>query len=257
MKNWYSIKNKSDVLDISIHDEIGMWGVSAADFMAELKTHSQARVINLSVHSPGGSVLDGLAIYNTLVAHPAKVFGKVDGIAASAASFVLMACDHIAMPEDAFLMIHNAHGVAIGDAEAMRETADVVEKLQDSIVNIYAKRCGLESDEIRTMMKDETWMNAQEALAHGFIDTISNPIDVAAKIGPFDRYFKKMPIDNKMDVNVVANERDYEKCLRDSGLPKELALTLVSRAKEIFKGDPENAGAELSQLSAKLRRFQI
>jgi ATP-dependent Clp protease protease subunit len=257
MKSWYSIKNKSDVLDISIHDEIGMWGVSAADFMADLKAHSEARVINLSIHSPGGSVLDGLAMYNSLKSHTAKVFGKVDGIAASAASFVLMAADNIAMPEDSFLMIHNAHGVAIGDADAMRETADVVEKLQDSIVNIYASRSGKDADEIRAMMKEETWMNASDALSHGFIDTITNPINVAAKIGAFKNYFKSMPVENDVNPDSIANERDFEKCLRDSGISKTLAMSLVSRAKDIFTGDPEDTGAELDLFSAKLRRFQI
>ena len=85
MKNWYQITNRSDsVLDISLHDEIGMWGVSASDFISELKGHPDAAVINLSIHSPGGSVLDGLAIYNSLMMHPAKVYGQVEGIAASA-----------------------------------------------------------------------------------------------------------------------------------------------------------------------------
>ena len=258
MKNWYAIKNKSsDVLDISIHDEIGLWGVSAADFINDLKKHGEAKVINLSIHSPGGNVLDGFAMYNNLKSHPAKVYGKVEGIAASAASYVLMAADHIEMPEDAFIMIHNAHGGVMGDAEDMREMADVIEKLQDSIVNIYEKRTGLENSEIREMMKTETWMNAADSLKFGFIDTISDSIDVAAKINVFNRYFKTMPVENNAGVEQIETIKDYKKCLRNSGLSNRLAEALTSRAKQVFRVDPDEPDDTLSRLSEALNKVKI
>lgn len=257
MKNWYSIKNKSGVLDISLHDEIGLWGISAKDFINELKSNQGVKSINLSVHSPGGSVLDGLAIYNALVAHPAKVYGHVDGIAASAASFILMACNHISMPEDAFLMIHNAHGAVIGDADDMREMADIIEKLQDSIVNIYEKRTGKNRNDIIDMMSVETWMNSIEALENGFIDTVSDSIGVAAKCGAFNKYFKEMPVKNDVNYDDIETVRDFEKTLRDSGLSKGLATALTSRAKIVFKGEPENNDAEITKLSNRLANLKI
>lgn len=257
MKSWYSIKNKAgNVLDISLHDEIGLWGVTAADFMAELSANQDVRSINLSIHSPGGNLLDGLAIYNKLKAHPARVFGKVEGLAASAASLVLMASDHIEMPENSFLMIHNAHGVAGGDPDDLREFADLMERMQNSAVNVYHARTGKDPGELASMMKAETWMTAEDALADGFIDTITERIEVAAKIAAFSRYFKDVPVKNAANVEAVNNERDLEKFLREAGLSKGLATALVSRVKTVFKGDPDNRQTELEQLSERLARFK-
>lgn len=258
MKSWYAIKNRAaDVIDISLHDEIGLWGVSASDFMRELDAHSGVKAINLSIHSPGGSLLDGLAMYNKLKSHKATVYGRVEGIAASAASFVLMASDHISMPENAFIMIHNAFGGGIGEADDLREIADTLEKMQNSVARIYEQRTGLDIDEIKSMMAKETWMNADDALRYGFIDTITDKIDVAAKAAAFERYFRSLPVQNEFKPEAIGNERDYERFLRESGLPKGLATALVSRAKAIFKGDPEEPDAELAMLLDRLDKFKI
>ena len=239
MKNWYSITNKSDgVLDISLHEEIGMFGISAAEFVQELQAKENVRVINLSIHSPGGSVMDGLAIYNSLKSHPAKVFGRVLGIAASAASFVLMASDVITMPEDAFIMIHNAQGGVMGDAEDMREMADILETVQNTIINIYEKRTGADREAIADMMKVETWMTSVQALEFGFVDTVTDSMDVAAKINMFSKHFKNMPVQD-ISIDDIKNIKGYEKFLRDSGLSRGLATALTSRAKVIFQSESE------------------
>ncbi len=231
MKSWFEIKNKATgVLDISLHDEIGVWGVSAADFISELKTHPDTKSINLSIHSPGGSALDGLAIYNALKASPAKVHAHVAGIAASAASIVLMAGDTISMPEDAFIMIHNPYTMAMGDSEEMRAIADTLDKIQASLSNIYEKRTGKDTEEISDMMSAETWLNSADALEHGFIDTISDAINVAAKIGVFNKYFKSMPIQNAHDIDGIKTLQDFENCLIQScNCSKRLARSLSNR----------------------------
>jgi len=259
MKNWYQITNRSDsVLDISLHDEIGMWGVSASDFIADLKGHPDAAVINLSIHSPGGSVLDGLAIYNSLMMHPAKVYGQVEGIAASAASFVLMAADTISMPEDAFIMIHNANGGAMGDAEELREMADIIDKLQNSIVNIYEKRTLLDRDTILDMMKVETWMSAAEALEMGFADTISEPMKVAAKIEAFSKHFKTMPVEGENEITDIETIKDFEKFLRDvGGFSNRLAKKLTSRGMELFVVDHDEPDAAAKTVSARFENAKI
>lgn len=260
MKSWYAITNKHDgVVDISLHDEIGLWGISAADFIAELRSHKSVTAINLSIHSPGGSVLDGFAMYNALKSHPAKVHGHVEGIAASAASFILMASDTITMPEDAFIMIHNAWGVGEGDAEELRSVAAVMDKLQDSIVNIYEKRTGKDPQDLRDMMADETWMNAVDALDHGFIDTITAALGVAAKAGAFNKHFKSMPVDAEQTVESIETVRDFERYLRDSGgLSKRVANALSSRAKVLFQSDSgADDGATMSDLSDALSRIKI
>lgn len=261
MNSWFKIKAKAggaSVLDVSIHDEIGIWGISAAEFIRELQSHKEAQVINLSVHSPGGNLLDGLAMYNSLLTHPATVNGTVEGIAASAASLVLMAADNIAVPEDVFVMIHNPWGFAIGDAEELRDTADIMEKMQNTSINIYQKRTGKDWDEIEEMMRGETWMTAAEALEHGFVDSITEPLNVAAKVCAFTKYFKAMPVQNSLAVEKIHSKRDYEKFLRDSGLPRGLATSLTSRAADVFQSDSEGKNdGELAQLSERLEKLRI
>ena len=260
MKNWYSIQNKNEgVVDISIHDEIGLWGVSAADFIAELQQHKNATAINLSIHSPGGSVLDGFAMYNALKSHPATVHGSVEGIAASAASFVLMAANTITMPEDSFLMIHNAWGGAVGDVEELRSVADRMDKLQDSIVNIYEKRTGKAEADIRDMMNAETWMNANDALENGFIDTISDAINVAAKTDLFSKHFKTMPVNKQHSVENIETIKDFERYLRDAGgLSKGVATALASRAKAVFRSDSDNKPSEgLAEIHNAMMRMKV
>lgn len=258
MKSWYSIRNKAaDVLNVSIHDEIGLWGISAADFMADLSKYPDVRSINLSVHSPGGSLLDGLAMYNKLKSHPAKVYATVEGLAASAASFVLMAADHIAMPDNAFIMIHNAWGGAVGDADELREVADTIDKLQSSVASIYEQRTGLDRAEVEEMMRVETWMVAEDAVSKGFADTIIDAVDIAAKAAPFTKYFKSMPVSSESKPADISTEREYEKFLRESGLSKGLATALVSRAKVVFQGEPEETDAELVAILSRLDGFKI
>ncbi len=249
MKNWFTIQSKhAGVIDISIHDEIGMWGISAADFIAELRGQPESQVVNLSIHSPGGSVLDGLAMYNALKGYPAKIYGHVEGVAASAASFVLMAADVISMPEDSFIMIHNPWGGAIGDADELRDMATVLATLQNSLVNIYERRTGLDREAIEGMMKVETWITATDALEMGFTDNISDAVDIAAKLVGFERYFKQLPVaadTDLMQIDKVSNIKDYGKVLRDAGgFSRKAADALVARGKVVLLGDPGDDGSE-------------
>ncbi len=233
------------MIDISIHDEIGGWGVSAKDFIQELRGHKDIAVINLSIHSPGGNVLDGFAIHNVLKGIDAKIYAHVEGIAASAASFILMAGDVITMPEDAFVMVHNAWGFAMGDSEEMRKTADIMDKLQESIINIYENRTGLERETVVEMMSVETWMNADDALSFGFIDMITDKVGIAAKIKPYEEYFTTLPVQAEShNYEAINNVKSFEKFLRDAGVSKKEAEALTSRAKVIFQGDPEGTDAE-------------
>ena len=207
MKTWYQIKAKTDkpkAADISIYDEIGMWGVSASAFMRDLKSMGELDEINLSIHSPGGDVLDGWAIYNALKNNKAKVTARVEGLAASMASVILMAADEIEIPENAYVMIHNPWGVAIGDAEELRDTAELLDKLGNGLVNAYASRTGNDEDEIREMMSAETWMDGKEAVERGFADTLLNGVALSARA--FDtRKFRMTP--NAIQANSESPEQ--------------------------------------------------
>jgi ATP-dependent Clp protease protease subunit len=259
MKSWYEIKAKStDVVDISLHDEIGMWGISASAFIRDLKA-TNAKSINLSIHSPGGNALDGLAMYNALVAHPAKVNAHVAGLAASAASIVLMAGDHITMPQDAFVMIHNPYTMAMGDSEEMRAVAETLDKIQASLSNIYQRRTGKSESDINSMMASETWLSSADALDNGFIDAVSDPVGVAAKAGVFNKYFKSLPIDNKHDLEGINTIKEFERFLSESGgISNGLATALASRAKVIFQGEPDDKPKQsMTELLNALERMKI
>ena len=171
-RGWYSIKNLSEAeSEIMIYDFIGYGGVSADDFIREL-ADIKASKITLRVNSPGGDVFDGIAIFNAIARHKANVTAYVDGIAASAASFIVMAADTAIMSPHAQMMIHEAHGLALGPADDMRKMADILDKSSDNIAAIYAKRAGGTIADWRVKMREETWFSDQEAVAAGLADRI-------------------------------------------------------------------------------------
>lgn len=187
-RKWYDLKAARNaagktVAELRIYDDIGFWGTTAKAFVNELDALAKdADEILVAVNSGGGDVFDGFAIYNALRRYSGKVTARVDGIAASAASLVVMAGDTIVMPENAMMMIHNAWTIAAGDAAQMRKTADLLDKTRDGIVAAYRNKCGLTDDEIVAMMDAETWMTASEAKERGFADQIEAPVKLQASV---------------------------------------------------------------------------
>jgi len=188
-KSWFNIQARSGaegqplVAAIEIYDEIGGWGKTAKDFKNELAALGDVEGIELSIHSPGGSVLDGWAIYNLLKASKAHVVAKIDGLAASMATVVAMAADEVHMPENAFFMIHNPSGLAIGGAEEMRDYADLLDKMQGGIRAAYAGKTGLDDDKLDELMAAETWFTGSEAKELGFVDVVTDALEMAALDG--------------------------------------------------------------------------
>lgn len=180
-KSWYSIRNaaKGDA-EISIYDEIGVYGVRAKDFVRGLKAAGDVQSITLRINSPGGSVFDGLAIHNVLKDHKARVTVKVDGIAASIASVIAMAGDRVEMPANAMMMIHDPYGAVLGTASDMREIADVMDKVKASLVTAYMAKSGQDADTIGQMMAETTWLSAEEAVERGFADEMTGAVAIAA-----------------------------------------------------------------------------
>ncbi|MCT7307948.1 head maturation protease, ClpP-related [Ralstonia wenshanensis] len=187
-RKWYDLKAARNaagktVAELRIYDDIGFWGTTAKAFVNELDALAKdADEILVAVNSGGGDVFDGFAIYNALRRYSGKVTARVDGIAASAASLVVMAGDTIVMPENAMMMIHNAWTIAAGDAAQMRKTAELLDKTRDGIVAAYRNKCGLTDDEIVAMMDAETWMTASEAKERGFADQIEAPVKLQASV---------------------------------------------------------------------------
>jgi ATP-dependent protease ClpP protease subunit len=187
MASWYAIRARGTGAEVVIYDEIGAHGVSAKGFLAELGALPEGAPIDLRLNSPGGSVFDAVAIHNAIRRHEGTVTVWIDGIAASAASYVAMAGDEIVMPENAFLMIHDPAGLVMGTAEDMRAMAEALDKVGDSLAAGYAAKSGRAADEIAALMAAETWLDATEALALGFADRIAEPVRIAASfdIGRF------------------------------------------------------------------------
>ena len=160
---------------VDIDGEIGwsLWGdgLSAKDVQTQLNNISTPNIA-LHINSPGGDVFDGIAILNSLRSHPASVSVTVDGLAASAASFIAMAGDSVAMMPNSQMMIHDASGVVRGNASDMGAMATLLDKISDNIADVYARRAGGEVADWRTTMQAETWYNADEAVDAGLADHV-------------------------------------------------------------------------------------
>lgn len=170
--DWWRIEAKdSGEVEAWIYDEIGYWGTTADDFARALP--KDAKTITLRLNSPGGSVFDGVAIYNALKSHQATVNVQVDGVAASIASVIAMAGDTVTMGRGTRMMIHNPSGLVLGQAKDMRETADLLDKLAQDIGGFYAARAGGSLDQWLASMDAETWYSAAEAVDAGLADSVA------------------------------------------------------------------------------------
>lgn len=180
MKTWYSINALAGgTATLAIFDDIGAFGVTAAQFIRDLAGLGNVKTLTIQINSQGGSVQDGVAIYNAIRQHPAHVTGEVNGWALSVASFILMACDTRRMASSALLMLHNPWLGASGDAAELRKAADVLDTVRESLISGYS-RSGKSRAEIIAILDAETWFTADEALAAGFIDGLTSSQAIAA-----------------------------------------------------------------------------
>ncbi|EFC2125766.1 Clp protease ClpP [Escherichia coli] len=184
MNHWYTIKalGVRGAAEISIYEEIGGFGITAKQFAEDLKALGDVSHIDLRIHSPGGDVFEGIAIYNLLRNHPAEITVYIDGVAASMASVVAMAGDRVVMPENAMMMIHKPWGISGGNAGDMRDYADFLDKVETVLVPAYARKTGKSAQEITAMLEDETWMDGKECLKHGFADELLPSVTAMARI---------------------------------------------------------------------------
>jgi ATP-dependent Clp endopeptidase proteolytic subunit ClpP len=188
---WYRVvrNDAGGPTRVDIYDEIGgSWlfgGVSAVDFVNELAQINGD--IEVHINSPGGDVFDGLAIYNSLAQRPGNVTTIIDGLAASAASFIAQAGKVRMIAPGAMMMIHDAAGMCMGNASDMRELADLLDKVSDNLASIYADHSG-RADGWRDAMRAETWYTADEAVAAGLAHRVAErPAEAAlAAVASFD-----------------------------------------------------------------------
>jgi ATP-dependent Clp endopeptidase proteolytic subunit ClpP len=244
---WYRIEAKAEKAEIWIYEYIGedFWtgGVTAKNFQKDLDA-IKAKQIDLHINSPGGDVFDGVTIYNLLKQHPANVTTYIDGLAASIASVVALAGDKVYMAENALYMIHNPWGFAMGDANDMRKTADVLDKVRGSMMTTYVSASGKTEEEIIPLLDAETWMDAEEAKEFGFVDEITEKMDLAA-------CSKFLPVMSKLKFKNVPQafsgakempaEKELERALRDVGCSRKAAKSILAKG---YSDGLRDAGAD-------------
>ena len=262
-EKWYNIQNKAgETAYIYIFDEIGTYGVTAQDFISEIKGLKNTP-INLRINSLGGDVFDGMAMYNVIKRRESKTTVYIEGIAASIATIIALGADEVIMAENSLFMIHNAWGGTSGEAKDMRKTAETLDKITSELTDIYVKKTGLSYDALAEMMDEESWLNAQEAFDLGFIDTISDSIKVAAKydVSKFKNITQE-EIKNKLSINI--NNKKMTNELKDwfnskveeivasvKGEVKVSADVAEQTAITVNLGDNEEITNKISEFEAK------
>jgi ATP-dependent Clp protease protease subunit len=190
------VRADGEEAEILIYDQIGegmfSYGVTAKDFVQKLRDIGN-KPVNVRLNSPGGDVFDGMAIYNAMKAHPSPVRCTVDGLAASIASIIAMGGTKCTMADNSMMMIHNPAAITMGDAEELRKTADLLDKVKGQMVDTYVAKSGMGKRETSTMMDEETWLTAKECMDKGLCDEVTTGSQVSAKFDFSILGFKHVP----------------------------------------------------------------
>lgn len=179
----FSARTATKPAVLAIDDEIGFWGVQARDFRAALDA-VEGETLEVQINSVGGDVMAGLGMYNMLrnwAGAGRQITTRVTGVAASIASIIMLAGDRREMPSNAFAMVHAVKSGAWGTADEIRDQADVVDKVQASLRNIYVDRMGIDEAKATEIMAKDTWLNADECLEMGFVTAVIDPVQATAK----------------------------------------------------------------------------
>lgn len=210
----FEIRSKSATkAEIVIYDSIGYdwWtggGVTAKSFDKELKAlDASVNELTVRINSPGGDVFDGIAIYNRLKQHKAKKIVYIDGLAASIASIIALAGDEVIIGDGALFMIHLPWTFAMGNRMELDNTVNRLLDVEEQLIGIYAKRSKLDRAEIKAMLEKETWMDADQAIEHGFVDKRSEEESLPIAASAMEsRWFGKAPRNYKTVASVVQKD---------------------------------------------------
>ncbi|SFX86437.1 head maturation protease, ClpP-related [Pseudomonas sp. NFACC36] len=188
-KTWYAMqesgKAEERVIEVFVYGEIGTWGITANQFVQDLRAMDDGvSPVIAAFNSIGGDLFDGLAMHNALSRLGERCTGRVDALAASAASVAVCGAHRVVIASNAMLMIHNPWTYAAGDAEDFRKVADVLDQTMEAIIAAYkAKAPGIDEAELRRLVAAETWLTANEAVALGLADEVGDGVKVKACLG--------------------------------------------------------------------------
>ncbi|NWE12427.1 head maturation protease, ClpP-related [Pseudomonas yamanorum] len=188
-KSWYTLQASGEAeqrsIEIFVYGEIGAWGVTANQFVQDLRSMDDGvSPVIVAFNSIGGDLFDGLAIHNALSRLGERCTGRIDALAASAASVAVCGAHRVLIAANAMLMIHNPYTFTGGDAEDFRRVADVLDQTLEAIIAAYkAKAPDIDEAELRRMVNAETWLTANEAVALGLADEVGDGLKVNACLG--------------------------------------------------------------------------
>ncbi|MDZ4325526.1 MAG: Clp protease ClpP [Pseudomonas sp.] len=188
-KTWYAVHASGEaterVIEVFVYGEIGGWGVTANQFVQDLRAMDDGvSPVIAAFNSIGGDLFDGLAMHNALSRLGERCTGRVDALAASAASVAVCGAHRVVIASNAMLMIHNPWTYAAGDAEDFRKVADVLDQTMEAIIAAYkAKAPDIDEVELRRLVAAETWLTANEAVALGLADEVGDGVTVKACLG--------------------------------------------------------------------------
>jgi len=225
---------------IMIHDEIGpgWWGlIDAGSVIAALKAIGN-KTVHVHLNTPGGSVDEGIAIYNAFKAHKAGVVTYVDSLAASMGSYLLQAGSTRIVASNSMVMVHDPWSIALGNATEFRKAADILEKYAQRMIPDYAKRSGKSDDEIKAIMAEESWYAGQEIVDAGFADVVAEESDYEPMMRGLQKIAMKVPSSLIKRMDEAAERRTTE----------AIAASMTWTATENLKEPPK---ATLSPSEAK------
>lgn len=188
-KSWYTLQASGEAeqrdIEIFVYGEIGTWGVTANQFVQDLRAMDDGvSPVTVAFNSIGGDLFDGLAIHNALSRLGERCTGRIDALAASAASVAVCGAHRVVIAASAMLMIHNPYTFTGGDAEDFRRVADVLDQTLEAIIAAYkAKAPDIDEVELRRLVNAETWLTANEAVALGLADEVGDGLKVSACLG--------------------------------------------------------------------------
>ena len=250
----WKVTAKSDSsAEILLYDEISdlnaeNWGLmNAKGLINRIKELGDVKDITLRINSVGGDVFEAQAMYSYLKSHPANIIVRVDGLAASAASVVAMAGNKVIMSTAALMMIHNPAGGVWGEAEDMRDTAEILDKIRDTIANVYIAKTGLAREKVISMMDEETWMDATEAHDLKFCDEVEESVAVTAMAVKGGTIFKSgfgfARIDEFLSAKLPKNAVKINTPPEAKEKPKEAKTEMdIKNVAELEEAYPEFAG---------------
>lgn len=225
----------ADAATINIYDEIGpsYWGLIDAQSVIDALAKMEGKHATIRLNTPGGSVDEGIAIFNALKRHKGGVTTIADSLAASMGSYLLQAGERRLIASNAMVMIHDPWSIAIGNSAEFRKAADVLDKYAQRMIPDYAARSGKTEDEILDIMAEESWYTGQEAVDAGFADEIDGSVsdDIAPVVASLHRIARKAPASLFAKREAVRAELDSKHPFPRLAVAKQMQAKLCESVK--------------------------